>query len=96
MRTTPTDPSTKEETCCRMDLYLTERQRESFERAAELSGKTLTQWATTHLDESAWRDIESETTTYLSPEAFDTFCKMLEEPLPDALKQFLTSKTIWE
>lgn len=96
MHTTPTDPSAKEEACCHMDLYLTKQQHASYERAAELSGKTLTQWATTHLDESAWLDINNAPTTYLSPEAFDTFCEMLEEPLPDALKQFLASKTIWE
>ena len=96
MLTVPTDPSAKDEKHYYMDPRLTERQRASYECAAELTGKTPTQWSTTHLDESAWLDINNAPTAYLSPEAFDTFCEMLEEPLPDAVKQFLASKTIWE
>ncbi|WP_186365754.1 DUF1778 domain-containing protein [Enorma burkinafasonensis] len=96
MRTAPIAASAKEEKSYRMDLRLTKRQRASYERAAELTGKTLTQWATTHLDENAQRDISDSTMTYLSPEAFDTFCNMLDAPLPDATKKLLTSKAVWE
>lgn len=96
MLTAPTAPSTKEEKRYRMDLRLTKRQRASYERAAELTGKTLTQWATAHLDENARRDIDDATMTYLSSEAFDAFCSMLDAPLPNATKKLLASKAVWE
>ena len=64
----------------RMDLRLTQPQRASYEQAASLRGQTLTQWATAHLDESARRDIAEATTTFLSPDAFDAFCEILNRP----------------
>ena len=80
----------------RMDLRLTEQQRENYERAAALRGQTLTQWATAHLDESSARDIAEASTTYLSPEAFDAFCNMLEAPMPEATQRLLKRKAVWE
>lgn len=96
MSTAPIATPEKEDKRYRMDLRLTKRQRASYEHAAALTGKTLTQWATTHLDESAYRDIDNATTTYLSPEAFDTFCAMLDAPMPEAAKKLLVSKAVWE
>lgn len=80
----------------RMDLRLTEQQRENYERAAELRGQTLTQWATFHLDESSARDIAEASTTYLSPQAFDAFCDMLEGPMPKEAQRLLERKAVWE
>lgn len=80
----------------RMDVRLTQRQRVNYERAAALRGQTLTQWATSHLDESARRDIYESSSTVLSPEAFDVFCKMLDEPLPKGAQELLSRKPAWE
>lgn len=80
----------------RMDLRLTEQQWENYERATELRGQTLTQWATSHLDESSARDIAEASTTYLSPQAFDAFCDMLEAPMPKEAQRLLERKAVWE
>lgn len=80
----------------RMDLRLTEQQRRNYEEAAALRGQTLTQWATSHLDESSARDIAEASTTYLSPEAFEAFCDMLDAPMPAAAQQLLERKAVWE
>lgn len=80
----------------RMDIRLTQPQRMNYEKAASLRGQTLTQWATSHLDESAKRDIDEATTTVLSPEAFEDFCNMLEAPMPKAAQELLSRKPVWE
>lgn len=80
---------------CRMDLRLTQPQRLSYERAAALKGQTLSQWSTSKLDEAARRDIEEATATALSSETFDSFCKMLDEPMPKAARDLLAREEIW-
>ena len=80
----------------RMDIRLTQSQRANYERAASLRGQTLTQWATSHLDDNARRDIDAATTTVLSPEAFDAFCAMLDAPMPQAAQDLLARKAVWE
>ena len=80
----------------RMDIRLTNDQRTMYERAASYRGQTLTQWATSHLDDAADTDILSASTTFLSPDAFDDFCEMLEAPLPEAAQGLLNRKPILE
>lgn len=80
----------------RMDIRLTQPQRLNYEKAASLKGQSLTQWATSHLDESARHDIDKAMTTTLSAEAFDEFCQMLESPMPKAAKDLLNRKPVWE
>ena len=79
----------------RMDLRLTQAQRLSYEKAAALKGQTLSQWSTSKLDEAAQRDIEEANTIKLSAEAFDSFCKMLDEPMPKAARDLLAGEEIW-
>lgn len=79
-------PMEKRDKQCRMDVRLTQSQRAAYERAASLKGQTLTQWATSHLDENARRDIEA---------AFDEFCAMLDAPMPKAMQDLLARKTVW-
>lgn len=86
----------KKEKQCRMDIRLAQAQRRNYERAASLRGQTLTQWATSHLDESARRDIDDATTTVLAPQAFDEFCAMLDAPMPQAAADLLSRKAVWE
>ena len=61
-----TVPKARTEKSYRMDIRLTQAQREEFERAAALKGMTLTQWSTWHLADAARADIEDETTISLS------------------------------
>lgn len=84
-----------EEKPCRMDLRLTRPQRSSYEKAAALRGQTLSQWSTGKLDEAARRDIEAATSTALSEEAFEAFCAMLEDPIPEATSELLSRQEIW-
>lgn len=86
--------ATKEKQC-RMDLRLTQPQRLSYERAAALKGQTLSQWSTGKLDDAARRDIEEARATRLDAEAFDSFCKMLDEPMPKATRDLLAREEIW-
>lgn len=81
---------------CRIGIRLTRLQCANYERAAALRGLSLTQWATSHLDMSARRDIGEAETTVLSPESSDVFCKMLDAPLPEAAERLLARKAVWE
>ena len=86
----------KKEKQCRLDIRLAQSQRRNYERAASLRGQTLTQWATSHLDESARRDIDEATTTMLVPQAFDEFCAKLDAPMPQDAADLLSRKAVWE
>ena len=83
------------EKACRMDIRLTQPQRRSYERAAELRGQTLSQWAASHLDECARRDIDEAASTRLSDEAFERFAALLEEPVPEAARELLAREPAW-
>ena len=80
---------------CRMNLRITQAQWLNYKKAAALKGQTLSQWSTTKLDEAARRDIEEANTTKLNPEAFDSFCKMLDEPMPKAARDLLAREDMW-
>ncbi len=80
----------------RMDLRMTSSQRKRYEKAAMLKGQSLTQWSLAHLDECAEHDIEQATRTVLSDEAFDAFCEALESPMPQAARDLLARRPIWE
>lgn len=79
----------------RMDVRLAASQRAEYECAAALRGQNLTQWATSHLDECAKRDIETATTTMLPAKQFDAFVEALEGPLPEAMRELLASEPQW-
>lgn len=80
----------------RFDMRMTRSQRDEVERAAALSGKTLTQWALDHLMEAARYDIEQETTTRLSAAEFDRFAAALDEGMPAQAKSLVSEKAVWE
>ena len=79
----------------RMDIRLTQQQRELFERAAALKGMTLTQWSTWHLSDAARADIEDETTIRLSAKAFDSFVEALDAGAPPELEALLAEEPSW-
>ena len=69
----------------RLDIRLTDAQRQLIERAAELTGSTLTQWTARHLLESARKDIEEATVLHLESQAFQDFIQALDQPVPPAV-----------
>jgi uncharacterized protein (DUF1778 family) len=79
----------------RLDIRLTNEQRSLIERAASLTGSTLTQWTAQHLLEAARLDIEKETTLRLDSASFDAFMAALDEPLPDAAKELMARDPQW-
>ncbi|MBW3080020.1 DUF1778 domain-containing protein [Bifidobacterium saguinibicoloris] len=79
----------------RLDIRLTEEQRALIERAAALTGSTITQWTARHLIEAARRDIDEETTLRLDDASFDAFLAALEAPVPDAAKELMARDPQW-
>lgn len=79
----------------RIDIRLTSEQRELIERAASLTGSTLTQWTAQQLMEAAQRDIEARARLALESEAFDAFQAALDEPLPAEARQLLARSPQW-
>lgn len=80
----------------RMDIRLTQAQRELFERAAALKNMTLTQWSTWHLTDAARADVEEETTIRLSTKAFEEFAASLDAGMPPAMQSLLREDPIWD
>lgn len=79
----------------RLDIRLTEEQRGIIERAAALTGSTLTQWTAQHLLEAARMDIERTATLRLESEAFDAFMAALDEPVPNEAKELMNRDPQW-
>ncbi len=72
----------------RMDIRITTPQRARYEKAAALKGQSLTQWASTHLDACASKDIAEASTTILEDAAFERFCAILDSPCRKPLRTF--------
>ena len=72
----------------RLDIRLTDAQRQLIEHAAELTGSTLTQWTARHLLESARKDIEEATVLHLESQAFD-------QPVPPAAEKLMERDPQW-
>lgn len=81
--------------CIPRVLRLEETRKARYERAAGLKGQTLTQWSLQHLDDAASRDIENARTLWLDNESFDTFCDMLEQPMPDSARKPIEQEPVW-
>ena len=79
----------------RMDIRLTQAQREELERAAALKGMTLTQWSTWHLADAARADIEAEITISLSGKVFAEFARVLDEGMPVEMEELLREGSMW-
>jgi uncharacterized protein (DUF1778 family) len=79
----------------RMDMRMTQEQREQIERASELKGMSLTQWALGNLLDAARRDIEEETVTKLSAQEFDRFLELIEQPMPVEAQALMEQEPLW-
>ncbi|MDO4849529.1 MAG: DUF1778 domain-containing protein [Coriobacteriia bacterium] len=80
----------------RLDLRMRSEEREEIERAASLKGMTITQWALQKLTASAREDIQEETVTRLSMQAFYDFKAALDQGMPAEAKDLINSKAVWE
>lgn len=80
----------------RLDLRMRPDEREEIERAASLKGMSITQWALQKLTLAAQSDIQEETVTRLSMQAFDDFRAVLDEGMPAEAKELIASKAVWE
>lgn len=72
----------------RLDIRLTDAQRQLIERAAELTGSMLTQWTARHLLESARKNIEEATVLHLESQALD-------QPVPPAAEKLMERDPQW-
>lgn len=78
-----------------LSLQITRSQYTSYEVAASRSGLTILEWATSRLDEAACEDVDAANPLKLSPMAFESFCRMLDKPLPKAMQNLLRREEIW-
>lgn len=79
----------------RLDIRLTDEQRALIERAASLTGSTLTQWTAQHLIDAARRDIDKETTLRLDDASFNAFMTALDSPMPHEAKELMMRDPQW-
>jgi len=79
----------------RLDLRLTPDQRRAIERAAELSGSTLTGWAVNRLATVANAELAAAQETRLSDVAFDQFLSMLDAPEDPQMAALLARTPVW-
>ena len=79
----------------RIDMRMTQEQRQEIERASELKGMSLTQWALGHLLECARHDIEEETVTRLSAQEYERFLELIEQPMAANARTLMNEAPIW-
>lgn len=91
MTMTPTSPKTS-----RIDLRLTDSQRNRIERAASARGMSLTQWAVDRLLTAADEDVERQERMVLSDSSFASFLKALEEPIDPRIEALMGQRTPWD
>ena len=69
----------------RFEMRLTPSQKERLDRAAEFRGLSTSQWALTNLLVAADRDIRESHVLHLDDEAWDSFVRALDEPMPEEM-----------
>lgn len=79
----------------RMELRLDRTRKTRYEEAASLKGQTLTQWTLANLDAAADRAFEEARATRLERDDFEDFCRLLEQPMPDAARRLLMKDQQW-
>ncbi len=80
----------------RLDLRLTDEQRRAIERAAELSGSTISGWAVSRLSSAAWQEVAAAQSTTLPADAFEAFLTMLDAPEDPRMAELLSRTPSWE
>lgn len=79
----------------RIDMRLTEHEKQLIEQASAATGSRLTAWCVENLVKDAKRDLYITDIIRLSDEAFNQFVEHLDEPLTEKQKQFLAYQPEW-
>ncbi|MDR1852513.1 MAG: DUF1778 domain-containing protein [Propionibacteriaceae bacterium] len=87
-------PRTHERTS-RIDVRLTDAQRQIIEQAAELSGSTLTGWAIPALLDAAHRDIAAAATSSVPAAQWEEFLALLDQEQPEQLTELKARTPVW-
>ncbi|MDR1823863.1 MAG: DUF1778 domain-containing protein [Bifidobacteriaceae bacterium] len=80
----------------RLDLRLVESQRADIERAAALSGSTITGWAVTTLTTAAHRELAAAAVTTVPAQDWEAFVAALDAPLDPATLELLARRPVWD
>ncbi len=80
----------------RLDLRMTEDQKQQIELAASINGMSVSQWSLGQLMQSARRDIAEQGVMRMSAESFDEFARLLEKPPSPDFEEFSKGSTRWD
>ena len=80
----------------RLDLRLTEPQRQLIEQAAEISGSTLAGFAISQLMDAASQVVARSRSMVLDAEDWDMFVAALESPDDQAWTELKAINPVWE
>ncbi len=86
----------QEKKSSRLDLRMTEDQRNQIDMAARINGMSVSQWSLNQLMESARRDIFEQGLVRLSADAFDRFAALLDAEPDPMFEVFRGEQTRWE
>ena len=79
----------------RLDLRLTSDQRDLIERAAALSGSTITGWSVSRLIDQAERQIAATRTTVVPAGQWERFVGLLEAADDPRTTELLSRAPVW-
>jgi uncharacterized protein (DUF1778 family) len=81
-----------------INIRASQKARELIERAAEVSGKTLTDFLLESATERATEVLLDQRLFVLDSERFDAFLKALDTlpPPPDALRELMRKRPLWD
>lgn len=80
----------------RIDLRLTDEQKQLIEAAAGINSISVSQWSVDRLCNCARTELYDSQRTVLSAEAFDQLVEDLEQPMDPTLAAFISRKSIWD
>lgn len=80
----------------RIDLRLTDEQKQLIETAAGINSTSVSQWSVDRLCNCARNEIYDSQRTILSAEAFDQLVEDLEKPMNPTLAAFIAKRSIWD
>jgi uncharacterized protein (DUF1778 family) len=80
----------------RLDLRLSEPQKDLLEQAAELSGSTLSGFAIAHLMEAASEAVSRARVLTLDPASYDEFIAALDAPDDAAWTALRAMTPVWD
>ena len=84
------------EKTARLDLRLTEPQRQLIEQAAEISGSTLAGFAVSQIMDAATEIVARSRSVVLDPQDWDIFVAALEAPEGQAWDNLKAFTPVWD